>query len=176
MPKGIYPHKPENYPPSRKGVSLSKKHKESLLKVIKGNIWNQGRKHSKKSSYLKALNSARYWLGKTGKNHPHWKDIKISPLYFQIRQCFQYRQWRWDIYTRDNFTCVLCGRKEEVSGTLEADHFPKQFIDILREHNFKTLEEAVLCEELWNINNGRTLCKECHNPTRGRRPKKVSNS
>lgn len=26
----------------------------------------------------------------------------------------------------------------------------------------KTLEDAENCEELWNINNGRTLCKSCH--------------
>lgn len=94
------------------------------------------------------------------------------PIYLQIRQCFQYRQWRWDIYTRDDFTCVLCGKNKEVSGQLEADHFPKQFIEILNEYKIKTLEKAVLCEELWNINNGRTLCKTCHNPTRGRRPKR----
>lgn len=168
MPKGIYFHKPENYPPSRKEVRLTDEHKRKIKERLKGNTWNKGRKHSKESSQLKSLNSARYWLGKTGKNHAHWKNSKKNPLYLQIRQCFQYRQWRWDVYTRDNFTCVLCGRKKEVSGILEADHFPKQFIEILAEYQVKTFDDAVNCEELWNINNGRTLCKDCHNPTRGR--------
>jgi len=29
----------------------------------------------------------------------------------------------------------------------------------------RILEQAVNCEELWNINNGITLCKECHKKT-----------
>ena len=155
-------------PPSRKGSKLSKEHKDALRKAITGNTWNRGRKHTAESTKLKSINSARYWTGKKGKDHPHWKDSKKNPLHLSIRQCFEYRQWRWDVYTRDNFTCVLCGRKKEVSGTLEADHFPKQFIEILAEYQIKTFDEAVLCEELWNINNGRTLCKQCHNPTRGK--------
>jgi hypothetical protein len=169
MPKGVWKNGLKPKPPSRKGGKLSQEHKKALAKANKGNTWNRGRKHTDESTRLKSVNSARHWLGKTGKDHPHWKDFKISPLYSQIRNCFQYRQWRWDVYTRDNFTCVLCGRNKEVSGKLEADHYPKQFIDILREYNFKTLKQAIECEELWNINNGRTLCKECHNPTRGRR-------
>lgn len=172
MPKGVYPRKPEHYPPSRKGAKLSDAHKQKLAEAIKGNTWNRGRTHTEESSALKSENSARYWLGKIGKDHPHWKDFKTTPLYRQIRGCFLYRQWRWDVYTRDDFTCVLCGRKKEVSGTLEADHFPKQFAQIFLDYEIKTYEEAIECEELWNINNGRTLCKECHNPTRGQRPKK----
>ena len=35
-----------------------------------------------------------------------------------------------------------------------------------KEHKRK-LSEALACEEFWNINNGRTLCKECHNKTKG---------
>jgi len=29
-----------------------------------------------------------------------------------------------------------------------------------------SLEEALNCEELWNVNNGRTLCRKCHNKTK----------
>lgn len=36
---------------------------------------------------------------------------------------------------------------------------------IIRENNIMTLTDAVKCEELWNINNGITLCKECHKKT-----------
>ena len=35
----------------------------------------------------------------------------------------------------------------------------------MEENNIKTLEEAENCEELWNINNGRTLCYPCHYKT-----------
>ena|SRR3990167_1484153 len=174
MPRGVYLHKSENYPPSRKGARLTEEQRKRMSERLKGNTWNRGRKHSKESTRLKKVNSARYWLGKTGKRHGHWKEVKITPLYLQVRSCFQYRQWRWDIYTRDNFACVLCGKHgKEVSGKLEADHFPKTFAGIFSEYHIKTYDEAIACEELWNINNGRTLCVECHRkcPTSRRRKK-----
>lgn len=36
---------------------------------------------------------------------------------------------------------------------------------IKEENNIKTLEESIYCDELWNINNGITLCIECHKKT-----------
>jgi hypothetical protein len=30
------------------------------------------------------------------------------------------------------------------------------------ENNIITLEDAFGCDELWNLNNGITWCKECH--------------
>lgn len=89
-------------------------------------------------------------------------EVHVTPLRRQIRSCFLYRQWRADVYTRDNFTCVLCGKR---GGELNADHFPKMFVEVLREYNIKTYDEAISCEELWSLNNGRTLCVLCHRDT-----------
>ena len=33
------------------------------------------------------------------------------------------------------------------------------------ENNIRSLDEANKCDELWNIKNGRTLCKKCHEQT-----------
>jgi len=104
--------------------------------------------------YLKKIRSERFRKEK----HPNWKG-GITPLQFQIRNSHKYRQWRSDIFTRDDFTCILCGKK---GCYLEADHYPKKFSIILNEYKIKILEDALNCEELWNINNGRTLCKKCH--------------
>lgn len=93
-------------------------------------------------------------------NHWNWRG-GITPLTQQIRHSFKYRQWRSDVFTRDDFTCQKC---EVRGGYLEADHYPKKFSEIFHENKIKTLEEALNCEELWNINNGRTLCKKCHHP------------
>lgn len=118
---------------------------------MRGNKFGSGMKNS--------------FYGKFGENHPAWKNSKKHAFHKQIRQLYKYRQWRSDIFTRDNFTCVLCGK---YACYLEADHFPKRFIDIVVEYSIKTLEQAIACEELWNLNNGRTLCKPCHAPTKGR--------
>lgn len=95
---------------------------------------------------------------KKGTRPYNWKG-GISPFRMQIRSCLTYRIWRSDVFTRDNFTCIKCLKR---GGILNADHYPKLFSTILNEYKIKTMEDALECEELWNINNGRTLCKACH--------------
>ena len=93
-----------------------------------------------------------------GKKSSNWKG-GISSLNKLIRACYKYRQWHYDVLTRDNYICQKCLRR---GGKLHIDHYPKMFRSIIHEYNIKTLKQALDCEELWNINNGRTLCKECH--------------
>lgn len=97
---------------------------------------------------------------KQGSKNPSWKNgLGTTPLVHNIRMCFNYRQWRSDIFTRDNFTCQCCGKR---GGNLNAHHTPKSFATIIKEYNIKTSQDAINCEELWNINNGITLCTACH--------------
>lgn len=96
--------------------------------------------------------------GKFGKEHPCYKKIKKSPFHKSIRELYRYREWRSSIFRRDNFICVLCGKR----GYVEADHHPTRFVHIIRKYSIKTLEQAINCKELWDINNGRTLCRKCH--------------
>ena len=49
-------------------------------------------------------------------------------------------------------------------GRLNADHI-KQMALIVYENELKTIHDAFECEELWDLNNGRTLCEECHKTT-----------
>lgn len=95
-----------------------------------------------------------------GEKNNFWKGgvTKIGQL---IRSCFRYRQWRSDIFERDNYTCQNCSIR---GGVIHADHI-KPFAVILRENNIKSVDEALVCEELWNLNNGRTLCIDCHKKT-----------
>ena len=93
-----------------------------------------------------------------GNKAPNWKG-GVHPLIGSIRTSLPYRQWRSDVFTRDKFTCQDCG--DNTGGNLNAHHI-KFFIDIIKQYNLSTLEQAFQCEELWNINNGVTLCKNCH--------------
>ena len=111
-----------------------------------------------------------------GQRGSHWLG-GITKLYISIRNCARYKKWRLDVYKKDNYTCCICGIKNGMGKTivLNADHFPKKFSVILKEYKIQTLEDAIKCESLWNINNGRVLCFECHSfvdgfPINFRRP------
>lgn len=105
-----------------------------------------------------------------GKNNPMYgKRGSLSPAYkgknnhFKklIRNIFESRQWRSDVFTRDNYTCQNCFKR---GGKLNAHHL-KAFSKIIEDNNIISLKDAMNCSELWNINNGVTLCIECHKLT-----------
>src|SRR3990167_8987940 len=118
---------------------------------IKMSLTRKGKKHTKE--HIEKIRQAHIERVKQGKNN-FWKG-GLTPLINQIRNHYKSRQWRSDIFTRDNWTCQECGIR---GGYLEADHYPKRFSTIFYESKVKTLEEALNYQEFWNINNGRTLC------------------
>lgn len=95
-----------------------------------------------------------------GEKNPNWRG-GTTALKDRIRTNISYRMWRSDVFTRDGFTCQICG---QWGRALHADHI-KPFSEIIAENGVKTLEDALKCSELWNINNGRTLCENCHRKT-----------
>lgn len=130
----------------------------------------EGRRHTtesrRKMSEAKKLNPTRYWSGKrrpdmSGAKSIHWKG-GLTPIYISIRNSPEYKKWRTSIFHRDKYMCVSCG--DNKGGNLEADHI-KPFALILQENNIQTLELSRECAELWDLNNGRTLCKNCHRKT-----------
>lgn len=60
---------------------------------------------------------------------------------------FEYREWRKQVFVRDNYTCQCCGKH---GVPFHADH-----IKPWRTHP----------EERYNVSNGRTLCVPCHRQT-----------
>jgi len=91
-------------------------------------------------------------------NHWNWKG-GISPLYTGVRKMDKYYKWRTAVFERDKHMCKECGNS--TSGNLNAHHI-QSFSQILNSNKIKELEDAHSCEQLWDINNGITLCKECH--------------
>ena len=102
---------------------------------------------------------------RTGENNHLWKGGKTK-LSQQIRTSAEYSFWRKQVFDRDNYSCVECGRKRKKGDRviIEADHiFP--FSKILDDFNITSIEEAISCKKLWDIENGRTLCRDCHKKT-----------
>ena len=81
-----------------------------------------------------------------GKLHPFWKG-GITSLNQIIRHSLEYKLWRESVFKRDNWTCVWC----KIRGAkLNADHIKPFYL-------YPELRFA--------IDNGRTLCVECHRKT-----------
>ena len=70
----------------------------------------------------------------------------------KVRASFEYKEWRRLVFERDNYTCQECNAKngDGKAIILHADHI-KQF--------------AYHPELRLDINNGRTLCIDCHKKT-----------
>jgi 5-methylcytosine-specific restriction endonuclease McrA len=98
-------------------------------------------------------------------NNHFWKGGK-TPLMRRIRTHPVYRFWRDQVFHRDNYTCVQCGARtgQGYRVTLNADHI-RPFSCIIHDYNLTSLEEVLACQELWDVNNGRTLCLHCHKQT-----------
>jgi hypothetical protein len=50
-------------------------------------------------------------------------------------------------------------------------HHAKTFKDICKENNVCTVEQALACKELWDLNNGICICYSCHKDIEKRRTK-----
>jgi 5-methylcytosine-specific restriction endonuclease McrA len=97
--------------------------------------------------------------GRFGKEHPKWVDEKKHAFNKSLRSLHDYKLWRSSIFKRDDYTCQKCKLKK--GGYLEVHHIIPLRI-ILEENNIETIEEALSCPLLWDIDNGVTLCIDCH--------------
>lgn len=95
-----------------------------------------------------------------GENNSNWRG-GTTILRYLIWSSYKYFNWRLDIFKKYDFTCQHCGIKKE----LQVHHNPYEFSDILKDFKIKNLNDAYICKELWDIENGIVLCKNCHKKT-----------
>lgn len=122
-----------------------------------GPAWNKGLPSPSKGVPRTKEVKEKISKAKTGKPRPdmkgennwNWKGGKTKEREL-IRKSIQYKKWRYEVFKRDDFTCVFCHKKEEVSGKLNADHI-KPF--------------SIFPELRYIVSNGRTLCVDCHKLT-----------
>ena len=81
-----------------------------------------------------------------GSNNSRWKPDKSLEDRERDRSCTQYREWRFSVYARDNFICRRCGSRGGKRG-LEAHHIK----------NWASNKDL-----RYDVNNGITLCYNCH--------------
>lgn len=178
MPSGIYIRKPEDLQRLRERNFARKGRKMSEESKKKVSIANKGRKmtseqRARRSQYMKA-HPINYWLGKKrpeqslrqlGKKFSEETKKKLSLVHIGLQAKEKHYNWKGGlsnnpypsefnralklvIRTRDNFTCVLCGRTEreeleELNHVLCINH-----IDFNKNNNRKD-----------NLN---TLCLRCN--------------
>lgn len=167
--------------PWNKGKELSEKTKRKIGEALKGHLaWNRGKatpeetkkklskllkgKHrSPKTEFKKGqftgdknpskrlevrekiskVKRGKLHLNQRGENHPGWKG-GVTSENEKRRKSLEYKLWRELIFVRDNWTCQRC---RERGGKLNIHHL-YNFAD------FPGLQTSV--------ENGITLCKECH--------------
>lgn len=83
-----------------------------------------------------------------------YKDGKSKERH-GLRYIAEYKRWRFDVYARDEFTCQECG--DNKGGNLHAHHI-KSFADYP--------------ELRFEVSNGITLCKDCHETLHYGKPRK----
>jgi len=168
---------------SRKGKHHSDKIRQKISKSNKGKnhpSYKDGR--SFKKYYCKECEKEINWksffhgqgrcksCSRIGKNNPNYIDGRKS-LYSSIRGLEEYKNWRNQIFKRDSYTCQECGNNQ--SNNLNAHHkteFNKLLQEFLKEYDqFSPIEDketlvrlAMKWQPFWYIDNGITLCEDCH--------------
>ncbi len=135
-----------------KGKKASVSLREKLSKAQK-KAWSEGKYPKERNEKIRKSMSKLYLEGKLkigGKKlseHPNWKG-GVSFLYHTERQILmnqsKYKIWRELVFIRDNWTCQEC--------------FQRGFI--LNAHHDKSWKDFP--ELRFEVNNGITLCLDCH--------------
>ena len=114
-------------------------------RVVPGTILSNGTSTSCGCSKSSFQSRKRISALKRGIDIEDWDGFAFDDNLRSFRNSAEYRNWRSEVYMRDNWTCQKCGEK---SGTLRAHHL----------NSYTDFPDQRL-----NVSNGSTLCVKCHN-------------
>ena len=83
-----------------------------------------------------------------GENHPMWKGGRTSETR-RARAKMEYKRWRDTVFERDNYTCQECKRRSKKGERIE-----------INAHHILGFAENI--DHRYDLDNGITLCIECH--------------
>ncbi len=133
-----------------KGMHYSEETKKKKSKAMMGHSVSEETRSkqslAKKGKFLSKEHKEKITESLKG-NKRNWKG-GITPVYTKIRNSDEYKEWRSQIFVRDNYTCHKCRTK---GSKLNAHHIIN-LSNIIDDEN-----------KLWNTDNGLTFCKKCHN-------------
>jgi 5-methylcytosine-specific restriction endonuclease McrA len=98
------------------------------------------------------ITCSRECIAKVKRQEAEMRRIELGYTKHQLDRLVRYskemKEWRTAVFKRDDYTCQMCGER---GAYLEADHIkPFAFFPELR----------------FDLSNGRTLCRECHDKTK----------
>lgn len=100
-------------------------------------------------------------INRRNENAPNFVHGKCYHLLY-IRASREYKQWKRNVFIRDNFICQNC--KDESNKEIQAHH-KKPFAKMCHDNEIYSMDKARKFHPLWDIENGITLCKDCHKKT-----------
>lgn len=129
----------KGHKPWNKGKPLPDEVREKVSQGCKRTFQNGRKKSPKAYSFPK------------GEKHPLWKGGN-SRWYKEGYWTPEYHKWRQEVFERDDWTCQTCGNR-----------CSKENPVYLTAHHIKSW--ARFPESRFDVDNGLTLCSECHKKT-----------
>lgn len=122
---------------------------ETIKKLMGRTPWNKGKRFVE-------IEKEKHW---------NWKGGRTK-LAVRIRCSFEGRKWTYAVFKRDKSACIKCGAKkvDDNKFFLQAHHI-KPLWQLMNEYKIRSFDDAIKCKELWDIDNGQTLCIPCHKQT-----------
>jgi hypothetical protein len=127
----------------RKGYVCSEKIRKNLSESHIGIKQSFEWRKNKSIALKKAYSEGR---------HPNYKHgLSRDMIYLKkiIRNSFEYKEWRKKVFERDNYICRECNIK----------------CDYIEAHHIKPFWKFP--DLIYDLDNGLTLCKKCHNKIKG---------
>lgn len=128
-----------------KGLSLQLNNALKEWRSNGGVSWNKGKSHKwGKHTDENRLKMREIALNKIKNGTHNLIDYNIISENKKGRLSAKYKIWRKNVFERDAYTCMIC---DKIGGEINPHHI----------ENY-----AINKEKRYDVNNGITLCKECH--------------